>query len=273
MMIVNDLFEPSTWNMTCHVIIWIHYCAALGPRLSSEKWRMSVTLRSDSRVTNNQSTWYMKTSTPLGVLGPLTHWWNYYMKLSEDQLGKFRALHVFRGVPLMTGYNTVTNVRTLFQTSYIVRWDRWPTSHRFVPFGCGLVVNSAPIGQSGLGPHTKVHSTNITPTEVHDTMNGFAEKEPHGKILRCWHLLDITTSNWRLEQVCFPSFPAIPCVSYSSIIVSGILLDPTRMLKRIPICSQSGATRGWVGANWEFTTDWIRLICSYDPITRRCHPL
>jgi hypothetical protein len=47
-------------------------------------------------------------------------------------------------------------VRTLVQTSYIVRWDWWPTSHRFVPFGCGLVVNSAPIGQSGLlGPHTR----------------------------------------------------------------------------------------------------------------------
>jgi len=30
-------------------------------------------------------------------------------------------------------------IRTLVQTSYIVRWGRWPTSHRFVPFGCGLV--------------------------------------------------------------------------------------------------------------------------------------
>jgi len=49
----------------------------------------------------------------------------------------------------------LVNVRTLVQTSYIVRWDRWPTSHRFVPFGCGLVVNSATIRQSDLlvGPH------------------------------------------------------------------------------------------------------------------------
>ena len=27
--------------------------------------------------------------------------------------------------------------------TYIVRWDRWPLDHRFVPFGCGLVVYSA----------------------------------------------------------------------------------------------------------------------------------
>lgn len=43
----------------------------------------------------------MKTLTTLGVLGSLTHWWNY-LKLSKDQLGKFRALYVFRSVSLMT---------------------------------------------------------------------------------------------------------------------------------------------------------------------------
>ena len=46
-------------------------------------------------------------------------------------------------------------VRTLVQTSYIVRWDRWPPGHRFVPFGCGLVVNSAPTRQSSLSPHRR----------------------------------------------------------------------------------------------------------------------
>jgi hypothetical protein len=46
------------------------------------------------------------------------------------------------------------HVRTLVRTSYIVRWDGWPSGHSFMPFGCGLVVNSATIGQPGLGPHS-----------------------------------------------------------------------------------------------------------------------
>jgi hypothetical protein len=33
---------------------------------------------------------------------------------------------------------------------------RLMTRHRFVPFGCDLVVNPAPIGQSGLGPHSQM---------------------------------------------------------------------------------------------------------------------
>ena len=47
-------------------------------------------------------------------------------------------------------------VRTLVQISYTARWDRWPPGHRFVPLGCGLVVNSALTRQSNLliGSHT-----------------------------------------------------------------------------------------------------------------------
>jgi hypothetical protein len=44
-----------------------------------------------------------------------------------------------------------TGVRTLVQT----RTLRSMTCYRFVSFGCGLVVNSAPIRQSGLGPHNR----------------------------------------------------------------------------------------------------------------------
>jgi hypothetical protein len=79
---------------------------------------------------------------------PLSKW----LRVSPKEKVDF-AYETSHFVSVMASYIHLMCVRTLVRTSYIVRWDGWPSGHSFMPFGCGLVVNSAPTRQPGLGPH------------------------------------------------------------------------------------------------------------------------